>query len=73
MLLYHTRTYIVSDFDHDRDIVEQLMKWNNSKYWELKFSDAMIWSLAVIVACIVRKKVFEKAYEWFEVFCISSW
>lgn len=40
MSLYRTRTYIAADFDHDRDAVEQLYKWNQSDYWNLSFSDA---------------------------------
>ena len=37
---YRTRTYIAADFDHDKDAVDQLYKWNNSKYWSLSFTDA---------------------------------
>lgn len=40
MSVYRTRTYIAADFDHDKDAVEQLHKWNNSKKWSLSFSDA---------------------------------
>lgn len=39
-MLYKTRTYIVADFDNDRDAVEQLEKWNDSKRWNLTFSSA---------------------------------
>lgn len=37
---YRTRTYIAADFDHDRDAVDQLHKWNDSNYWSLSFSDS---------------------------------
>lgn len=39
-MTYRTRTYIAADFDHDKDAVDQLYKWNDSKYWSLSFSDA---------------------------------
>lgn len=40
MSLYRTRTYIAADFDHDKNAVDQLYKWNNNEYWSLSFSDA---------------------------------
>lgn len=40
MTLYRTRTYIAADFDHDRDAVDQLYKWNDSNYWSLSFTNA---------------------------------
>ena len=40
MTLYRTRTYIAADFDHDKDAVDQLYKWNDSNYWSLSFSNA---------------------------------
>ncbi len=40
MSLNRTRTYIAADFDHDKNAVDQLYKWNNSNYWNLSFSDA---------------------------------
>ena len=39
-MVYRTRTYIAADWDHDKDAVEQLRKWNDSKYWSLSFTDA---------------------------------
>ena len=38
--LYRTRTYIAADFDHDKDVVDQLHKWNDSNHWKLTFTDA---------------------------------
>lgn len=32
-MAYRTRTYIAADWDGDIDAVEQLRKWNDSKYW----------------------------------------
>lgn len=40
MSLYRTRTYIAADFDNDKNAVDQLHKWNDSKYWSLSFTDA---------------------------------
>lgn len=37
---YRTKTYIAGDWDGDRGAIEQLYKWNDSKYWGLSFSDA---------------------------------
>lgn len=38
--MYRTKTYIAADWSGDYDAVEQLHKWNNSKYWSLSFTDA---------------------------------
>lgn len=35
-----TRTYIAADWSGDYDAVEQLHKWNSSRYWSLSFTDA---------------------------------
>lgn len=40
MSTYRTRTYIAGDWDHDKDAVDQLHRWNDSKYWSLSFTDA---------------------------------
>lgn len=32
MATYRTRTYIAADWDHDKDAVDQLHKWNNSNF-----------------------------------------
>lgn len=37
---YRTKTYIAGDWTGDKDAVDQLYKWNNSKYWGLSFHDA---------------------------------
>ena len=39
-MYYRTRTYIAADWSGDYDAVEQLHKWNSSKYWSLSFTDA---------------------------------
>lgn len=37
---YRTRTYIAADWTGDKNAVDQLIKWNNSKHWGLSFGDA---------------------------------
>lgn len=37
---YRTKTYIAADFDHDKDAVDVLYKWNDSDHWSLNFHDA---------------------------------
>jgi hypothetical protein len=39
-MAYRTKTYIAADWTSDKDAVDQLYKWNDSKYWSLSFSDA---------------------------------
>ena len=39
-MAYRTRTYIAADWDGAIDAVEQLRKWNDSKYRGLSFTDA---------------------------------
>lgn len=39
-MTYRTKTYIAGDWTGDSDAIEQLHKWNNSKYWGLSFHDA---------------------------------
>lgn len=34
------KTYIAGDWDNDKDAIEKLHQWNNSKYWNLSYSDA---------------------------------
>lgn len=39
-MTYRTRTYIAGDWTGDKDAIDQLHKWNDSKYWGLSFTDA---------------------------------
>lgn len=39
-MTYRTKTYIAADWDHDKDAVDQLHKWNDSDHWSLNFHDA---------------------------------
>lgn len=37
---YRTKTYIAGDWDGDKEAIEKIYQWNNSKYWGLSFHDA---------------------------------
>lgn len=39
-MTYRTKTYLAAEWDGDKDAIEQLHKWKNSKYWSLTFTDA---------------------------------
>ena len=39
-MAYRTKTYIAGDWDNDKDVVDQLIKWNDSDYWGLSFNNA---------------------------------
>jgi len=39
-MVYRTKTYIAGDWDGDKDAIDQLYKWNDSKFWSLSFTDA---------------------------------
>lgn len=39
-MAYRTRTYIAGEWDGDKDAIDQLRKWNDSKFWSLSFTDA---------------------------------
>jgi hypothetical protein len=39
-MTYRTKTYIAADWSGDKDAVDQLYKWNDSKFWSLSFTDA---------------------------------
>ena len=39
-MTYRTKTYIAADWTGDKNAVDQLYKWKESKYWSLTFTDA---------------------------------
>jgi len=39
-MAYRTKTYIAADWSGDKDAVDKLHEWNDSKYWSLSFTDA---------------------------------
>lgn len=62
MALYRTRTYIAADFDNDKDAVDQLHKWNDSKHWSLSFTDAHELQKAYdsSLPCSIKKSLKER-------------
>lgn len=39
-MAYRTKTYIAGDWDKDKVVIDQLHKWNDSKKYNLSFTDA---------------------------------
>lgn len=39
-MVYRTKTYIAGDWTGDKDAIDKLYQWNDSKYWSLSFTDA---------------------------------
>lgn len=54
-----TRTYIAADWDGDRDLVDQLHRWNDSDYWGLHFPDAheLMQSRDTSKACSIKESL----------------
>lgn len=61
-MLYRTRTYLAGDWTGDSDLIEQLMKWNESDYWSLSFSDAHELTQArdTSLPCSIKKSLAER-------------
>ncbi|WP_103680525.1 TIR domain-containing protein [Alkalispirochaeta sphaeroplastigenens] len=39
-MAYRTKTYIAADWSGDKDAVDKLYEWKDSKYWSLTFTNA---------------------------------
>lgn len=39
-MTYRTKTYIAGDWTNDKEAIDKLYEWNDSKFWGLSFSDA---------------------------------
>lgn len=39
-MAYRTKTYIAGDWTGDKDLIDKLYEWNNSRFWKLHFLDA---------------------------------
>ncbi len=61
-MAYRTRTYIAADWEGDKDLVEQLQKWNESDYWSLSFPDAHELTQAndTSKACSIKKSLYTR-------------
>lgn len=59
---YRTRTYIAADWTGDKDVVDQLRKWNDSNYWGLSFIDAhdLISARDTSLPCTIKESLRER-------------
>ena len=61
-MYYRTRTYIAGDWDHDKDAVDALHRWNDSSRYGLSFSDAHELKQArdTSLNCSIKKSLAER-------------
>lgn len=61
-MYYRTRTYIAGDWDHDKDAVDALYRWNESSRYGLSFSDAHELKQArdTSLNCSIKKSLTER-------------
>lgn len=59
---YRTKTYIAGDWSGDKDLIEKLYEWNNSKHWWLHFVDAHEVTQArdTSLYCSIKKSLSER-------------
>lgn len=62
MATYRTRTYIAGDWTGDKDLIEQLYKWNESDYWALHFIDAheLMQARDSSLSCTIKRSLAER-------------
>lgn len=60
--MYRTKTYIAGDWTGDRDLIDELYKWNDSDYWALHFADAHDLTQArdSSLYCSVKRSLLER-------------
>ena len=61
-MFYRTRTYIAADWDHDRDVVDKLLEWNQSSNCSLEFSYAhdLMQARDESLYCSIKKSLRER-------------
>ena len=61
-MVYRTKTYIAGDWTGDSDLIQQLYKWNDSKYWALHFVDAhdLTQSRDTSLYCTIKSSLDER-------------
>ena len=61
-MAYRSRTYIAGDWTGDKDLIDKLYEWNNSKHWSLHFIDAHELTQArdSSLYCNVKKSLAER-------------
>ena len=59
---YRTKTYIAGDWTGDKDLIDKLYEWNNSKQWSLHFIDAHELTQArdTSLYCSIKKSLAER-------------
>ena len=59
---YRTRTYIAGDWDHDKEAIDKLYQWRNSKFWFFDFIDAHEYTQArdSSLNCSIKKSQKER-------------
>jgi len=57
-----TKTYIAGDWSGDKDLIDKLYEWNNSRHWALHFIDAHELTQArdTSLYCSIKKSLAER-------------
>ena len=61
-MAYRTKTYLAGDWTGDKNLIDELHKWNDSKHWNLHFVDAHkeIQARDDSLFCTVKKSLSER-------------
>lgn len=62
-MYYRTMTYVAADWDSDKDAVDQLYQWNESKHWSISFTNAhekLPSSRDSSLECTIKKSLKER-------------
>ena len=61
-MTYRTKTYLAADWSSDKNVVDEIYKWNESEYWSLHFVDAHDLTQArdTSLYCSIKKSLAER-------------
>ena len=61
-MTYRTKTYLAADWSGDKNVVDEIYKWNESEYWSLHFVDAHDLTQArdTSLYCSIKKSLAER-------------
>ena len=61
-MAYRTKTYIAGDWTGDKDLINNIYKWNESNYWSLHFVDAhdMTQAQDTSLPCSIKRSLSER-------------
>lgn len=61
-MAYRTKTYLAGDWTGDKNLIDKIYEWKNSKYWGLDFVDAHDLTQArdTSLYCSVKKSLAER-------------